>query len=186
MNTPSKRFYNSFFEQCLEFILLGCLILSNCFTLFEHQTYEKDDPTRKMVTLLRNLIWIQRTNSTYDSVNFRDRTSIITYFKKLCQATSLMSEEGVDLEINNLMARIIYKEMKDGSTRFPGVKALAIMKLTADKIHGAFQELGRDDDHSTAKITKIADVEKTGRFVTNEMYEGLKSLYSLLDLDSDT
>jgi hypothetical protein len=101
--------------------------------------------------------------------------SIITYFKKLCQSMTENSEEDVDNAIDSLVLRIYKREAKDDSIKFPGVKTLRIMRSTAKKIHDAFQELGQDEDHSTAK---------TGTFVLDAMNEALGSLIDLAELDS--
>ena len=121
------------------------------------------------------IIRFQRTDITYDSVDFDDPMSIVSYFKKLLQAFSGMPEEDVDLVVNKMMAKIIDKE----------TKALSIMKSTADKIHGVFQELGRDDDYSTTKTTeatRLARLRKIGKnasLMTGVMAEGIKSLSEL-------
>lgn len=138
---------------------------------------EKGEPVREMMAAFTSLFWLQRTNSTYDSVDFGDPMSIVVYFKKICQAASGQSEEVVDDAITHLLGRIIDKESKDSSIKFPGVKALSIMKSTAEKIHGAFQELDRGED-STAK-TKLATITKTWMVVSRAMDECFRRLRSL-------
>ena len=70
-----------------------------------------------MDELLRIILWktikIQRTNTTYDSVDFGDPMSIVSYFKKLLEA-KWMRQKDVNLIVNKIMARIIDKETKDG------------------------------------------------------------------------
>ena len=137
-----------------------------------------------MFSLMSGIILIQHTNSTYDSVDFGDAMSVITYFKKLCQASTGYSEEDIDTAINNLMVRIIDKETRDGSIKYPAIKALSIMKWTADKIHGAFQELGWDGDDFTAD-TAHNKIPKIVKIVSSAMDEAAERLESLADLDSD-
>ena len=166
------------------FFELGCLILSNCFTIFEHLNYtEKAEPVQESIRILEGFIWIQRTNSTYDSVDFGDPVCIITYFKKLFQALTVQYEGGSDIErvINIILVQIIDRGIKDG------VKALSIMKSTAVKIHGAFQELDWDDDNSTANTAdaKIERIWKVGTIVTIALNEALVRLNSLADFGSD-
>ena len=144
---------------------------------------EKAEPVQESFRILEGFIWIQRTNSTYDSVNFGDPVCIITYFKKLFQALTVQYEGGFDAErvINIILVMIIDKGIKDG------VKALSIMKSTAVKIHGAFQELDWDDDNSTANTAdaKIERIWKVGTIVTIALNEALVRLDSLADFDSD-
>jgi hypothetical protein len=149
-------------------IFEGSLILSNCLTLLVHQYYLKD--FKKTRFAVAKIIFIQRIDTTYDSVDFGDPMSIITYFKQLCKYTLADSQEEVDRVIDGVVLRIYNKEAKDDSIKFPGVKTLAIMRSTAKKIHDAFQELGRDEDHSTVK---------TAMSVLGALDEGLESLDSL-------
>ena len=139
-----------------------------------------------MDELLRIISWktikIQRTNTTYDSVDFGDPMSIVSYFKKLLEA-KWMRQKDVNLIVNKIMARIIDKETKDG------MKALSIMKSTADKIHGAFQELSWDGDHTTAKATesKNTTTGRISKFVSNAIKEAVEGLESLtMDLNSES
>ena len=55
------------------------------------------------------IIRIQRTDTTYDSVDFDDPMSIISYFKKLCQATLWKSEEEADFLVDSMMTQIMDK-----------------------------------------------------------------------------
>ena len=63
------------------------------------------------------------------------------------------------------------------------------MKSTADKIHGAFQELSWDGDHSTANATESKDTKigRIGKLVSNAIKEAMEGLESLtMDLDSES
>ena len=66
-----------------------------------------------MRIILSKTIRIQRTDTTYDSVDFGDPMSNVSYFKKLLEAKG-MRQKDVDLIVNKIMARIIDKETKDG------------------------------------------------------------------------
>ena len=135
-----------------------------------------------MRIILSKTIRIQRTDTTYDSVDFGDPMSNVSYFKKLLEAKG-MRQKDVDLIVNKIMARIIDKETKDG------MKALSIMKSTADKIHGAFQKLSWDGDHSTANATesKNTTTGRISRFVSNAIKEAVEGLESLtMDLTSES
>ena len=118
------------------------------------------------------IIRIQRTDTTYDSVDFDDPMSIISYFKKLCQVTLWKSEEEADFLVDSMMTQIMDKETRDDSLEY-AAKAISVMILTAKEIHGALQELGRDDDYSTAKTRKI------GQFISRVMEGALERLLEL-------
>jgi len=154
----------------------GFLILSNFLTLYLGALYVK--ASKRFRTTLWRIIRIQRTDTTYDSVDFGDPISTISYFKKLCQAAG-KSEEVVDRTINNSMALIVDKETKDDSIKYPGVKALSIMKSTAEKIHGAYQELDDYSTTETAERTKRRRIVEILKFVIPAMDEALKSLSEL-------
>jgi hypothetical protein len=124
------------------------------------------------------IIWIQRIDTTYDSVDFGDPTSTVSYFKKLYQAVSRFSEEDVDRTLNILMARTIDKETKDadGSIKSSEAKALSIMKSTAEKIHGDFQKMGRVENQSLLDILRTLRV----KFVISAVIEAMESLLELV------
>jgi len=143
----------------------GSLILCNCLTLLYHRFYIKQgEQVRKMMT---RMILVQQTDATYDSVDFGDPMSIMTYFEKILQVTTGLSEEKVHSYI--LVVRAIYMETKDDSMRIPGLKALSIMKSTADKIHGALQGLGPDEDPSAVMFFVQLTVNEAVRSLTPEV-----------------
>ena len=100
------------------------------------------------------IVYIQRTDTTFDSVDFDDPRSIIYYFIKLFQSRTGVSEEEAHGTIIGLIKRIFDKETNDDSKNSPGVEALLIMTWTAKHIHGAFQELS-PDRHSTMKTAEL-------------------------------
>ena len=56
------------------------------------------------------------------------------------------------------------------------------MKSTADKIHGAFQELSWDGEHSTANATESKDTKigRIGKLISNAIKEGMRVLLWIL------
>ena len=133
------------------FLLEGCLILSNCLSLLIQRYYINFfESVKKSVT---KIILIQQTDSTYGSVDFDDPVALISYFSKLCHSFTGESEEVVDRFIYEMMVHIFLKDATsmDDSIKVPGAKALDIMRSAAEMVHGAFLELGRDEDHSTVK-----------------------------------
>ena len=93
--------------------------------------------------------------------------SIVSYFSKLYCARH---SDEVDAIIRSLIIRIYEKETKDGSTKYPGLRALHIMRSAAMMIHGALRELEWDSIAITAELVKLMLSE---------------ALESLLDLDCD-
>jgi len=117
--------------------------------------------------MMTRMILVQQTDATYDSVDFGDPMSIMTYFEKILQVTTGLSEEKVHSYI--LVVRAIYMETKDDSMQIPGLKALSIMKSTADKIHGALQGLGPDEDPSAVMFFVQLTVNEAVRSLTPEV-----------------
>ena len=123
------------------------------------------------LSLLASIIYIQRTDITYDSVDFEDPQSTLSYFKKLYQSFSRTSEEEVDQLFKDLT-----RLMKtDGSTSAEA-EAQRIMKTAAEKIHVAFRELTQDSIANTANFVII---------VLKEAVEGLIDLVQDSDDDDD-
>ena len=93
--------------------------------------------------ILSRIIYLQRTDFTYDSVNFDDPASTLSYFKNLYQCYTQTSEEEVDRVFNELM-EIYELKTKAGFTNSSEVKAQHIMRSTAEKIHNSFRDLNLD------------------------------------------
>jgi len=89
------------------------------------------------------IIYIQRTDTTYDSVNFDDPISTLSYFKKVYQPFSQTSDEEVDKHFEPMMS-YFERTTKRGSELSAEVQAHQIMRSAAEKIHATFQELDRD------------------------------------------
>lgn len=97
--------------------------------------------------LLASIIYIQQTDISYDSINFDDPLSALSYFKKLYQSFSRASEEEVDQLFKDLTR--LWKT-EGGSSHSAESEAQRIMKSAAEKIHIAFRELNQDSISSTA------------------------------------
>ena len=160
---PSKFLYNLFLNKLIDTLLEGGFILG-CWLLFQIINYGiknlEDHLQAKMSS-------IQQTDNTYDSVNFDDPISTISYFAKLCQPYTRRSEEELNQRFKGMMTQII--KTKDGSTKSAEVQVQHIMRSAAEKIHVAFREFNRDSIAITAKL------------VTLVIEEACKSLLDLMD-----
>ena len=117
---------------------------------------------------LVKMIYIQQTDTTYDSVDFDDHASTLSYFKKLFLSVSLSSKpEEADEFFSELMLRINKKRTRKDSKIDAEMRAYQIMRLAAEKIHGALRELNQDSIPTTAQL--LMDV----------MMEALSSLADL-------
>ena len=169
VNTFPKFLYNPFFEQTNYYLFEGSLILFNVisFLILIGATVEGE----KTQGLLVKMVYVRQVDITYDSVNFDDPISTISYFTRLYLSFALSTEEA-EKAIKDLLMRI--KESKEGSKESVEVQMQRIMRLAAEKIHGAFRELKQDS------------VVNTAEFVMLVMNEALKSLIDLMyDGDDD-
>jgi len=119
---------------------------------------------------------LQQTDITYDSVNFDDPISTTSYFAKLCLPFFSISEEEINKRLNYHMTKFANKKAKDGSPKSLEVKLHAIMRLAAEKIHGALQEFNQDS-------TRIAITYKLVMLALGEVNQGFSNL--VLDCDDD-
>ena len=133
---------------------------------------EDDDKTQSHLV---KMIFVQKTDIDYDSVDFDDPLSTLSYFKKLYLSFALSTKyEDADQIFNDLMTGIIVSKTKKDSKNLAKVKAHHIMRLAAEKIHGSLRELNQDSIPTTAE------------FLFNVMLEALDSLLELLsDTDDD-
>jgi len=119
--------------------------------------------------LLASLIYIQQTDITYDSVDFDDPISTLSYFKKLYQSFTRVSEEEVDQLFKDLT-----RLLKIDTSQSAEVEAQHIMRSAAEKIHVAFRELNQDS------------IANTANYVFLVLKEALESLMTLVqDTDDD-
>jgi len=99
-------------------------------------------------------------DTSYDSVDFDDPTSTLSYFKKLYQSfVPSVKPEDVDREFNDLMKRFKEMKTKKGSEKSFEIQAHHIMRLAAEKIHGAIQELNQDSIVTTAEFVMLVWLE---------------------------
>jgi len=113
------------------------------------------------------IIYIQHTDTSYESVNFDDPISTLSYFKKIYQSYSRDSEEEVDQTFKKLMWAFKLRT-ENGSRKSGEVQAQHIMRSAAEKIHNAFRELNRDSFPLTAGV------------VVNVIGEAMNSLVLLM------
>jgi len=149
----------------------GVLILLNLFSVI--LTAGATEIEGNNTILMARMIFIQQADKTYDSINFNDPKSTLSYFKELYRPffPDLEKEIDMDKRFNNLMRKLSMKAV-DGSMK--SVEIQNIMRMTAEKIHGAFRELKRDSVMDTANV------------VFNVMEEALSRLLDLIkDGDDD-
>lgn len=160
----------------LFFFYKGSLILFNLLSLLTLLDVVEDGELA--LGLLASIIYIQQTDITYDSVNFDDPISTLSYFKKLYQSFSRASEEEVDQLFKDL-TRLMKQREVDSATSAE-TEAQHIMRSAAEKIHAAFRELNQDS------------ISNTANFVFLVLKEAVESLINLVqdsdddDDDSDT
>ena len=114
--------------------------------------------------LLGAIIYIQQVDITYDSVNFDDPISTLSYFKKLYQSFLRCSDEEVDIIFNELTQLL----KTGGNSESAEIEAQRIMRSAAEKIHGALQELNQ------------GSISKTAAFVYAVFKEAVKALIDLV------
>lgn len=104
--------------------------------------------------------------TAYDSVNFDDPKSTLSYFRSLYLAYMTSEDPEVNQIFNDIMTRIT---VITNETKNPEIEAKAqyIMRSAAKKIHGAFQELKRDS------------IVTNSEFVFNALQDALMGLLYL-------
>ena len=103
----------------------------------------KIEDGKKLQVFIAKLIYVQHTDISYDSIDFDDPISTLSYFKKIYQIVALEPEEEIDKAFIFMME--IFTENAQ-------VQAQGIMRSAAEKIHGAFRELNRDSYGHTMKF----------------------------------
>jgi hypothetical protein len=126
----------------------GSLILLNLTLLYNlTNVIKKGESIQK---LMGGIIQIQKMdNTTYDSVDFEDFISTLSYFKKIDQIYTSSSEEEADQKFETMMF-FLKRMIERDSESSAGVQAQQVMRLAAEKIHDAFRELNRDSFLITA------------------------------------
>ena len=163
-------FFFFFFEQAVDTLVFhfkGSLIFFNLVSLLILSEVVEDGELS--LGLLASLIYIQQTDITYDSVDFDDPISTLSYFKKLYQSFSRVSEEEVDQLFKDLT-----RLLKIDTSQSAEAEAQHIMRSAAEKIHVAFRELNQDS------------IANTANYVFFVLKEALESLINLVqDTDDD-
>jgi hypothetical protein len=146
----------------------GSLILLSVFSSLTLNRAKEDDENIQQAMV--KMIYVQQADIAYDSVNFDDPKSTLSYFIKLCLSISSSSEEKTGRLFYDLMTRIYKTKNKE-------IEAQYIMRRAAERIHGAIQELKRDS------------IVTTSKFVLNVMQDAMKFLevlsYAVVDDDDD-
>jgi viroplasmin and RNaseH domain-containing protein len=148
-------------------LLEGSLIACNLFLLQVLQ--EANEDRQETLTNYMGTIYIQQMDISYDSVDFDDPISTLSYFKKLYRSCTFLSEEEVERRWKSIMLFIKMKT-EEGSTKSAEVQLHHIMRSAAEKIHGA---LNQDSD-------SVATPKQTSEFVTLVMTEAIHNIIGLL------
>ena len=104
--------------------------------------HDKIEDITRVEVIMSRLIQIQHVDTTYDTYNFDDPLSNLSYFKKLYQSSTARPEEEIDEMFNDLM-EILMRKTKKYSKNYD-VEALHTMRWAAEKTHDLFQGLNRD------------------------------------------
>ena len=102
----------------------------------------------KVRGFLARIAHIYHMDTTYDSVNFDDPISTLSYFKEIYQSYSQGSKEEVDRTFTKLMG-VFKMRTEKGSGTSAEFQAHYIMRSAAEKIHVTFRELNRDTYSAT-------------------------------------
>jgi len=115
------------------------------------------------------LVYIQHMDRTvYDSVNFDDPISTLSYFKKIYQIFTRKSDEEVDDDIETMMYFFKLRTAERGSKLYAEAQAHQIMRSVAERIHVTFRELEWEEEGTRAV------------YVTEMMVETVISLLKLM------
>ena len=74
--------------------------------------HDKIEDITRVEVIMSRLIQIQHVDTTYDTYNFDDPLSILSYFKKLYQSSTARPEEEIDEMFNDLMEILMRKTKK--------------------------------------------------------------------------
>ena len=113
-----------------------------------------------MIKPLERFIYIRHLDRTYDSVDFDDFISTLSYFTKLYQFSPAMDEGFTNMVL----------AFKMTSEKSFEVQAQHIMRSTAEKIHGALQDLN----------PQPASIGTTFNFVIKVMLDAEEDFVALL------
>ena len=91
-----------------------------------------------------NAVYTQHIDSTYDSVNFDDPISTLSYYKRLRRVAHQNNFEGSSEQLDQRFDNIILILTEKGSKISAETQAHSIMRSAAEKIHNAFRTLNRN------------------------------------------
>ena len=135
--------------------------------------YDLVEDSEIALGLLASMIYIQRVDMEYNTVNLSDPVETLAYFKRLYQSFTRVPTDEVDDLFFDLTRR-----MKLGGENNLDEEAHQIMFKAAEKIHSAFQTLNEES------------ISTTANFVLQVMKDALESLINLVedteDDDSDS
>ena len=117
------------------------------------------------------MIYVQQTDTTYDSVDFDDLIATLSYFKKLYLSFALSSKpEDAEHFFDGLMLQINNKRTKKDSKVSAEIRAHQIMRLAAEKIHDALRELNHDSIPTTGQLVMDVMIEALNKLVDLSYY----------------
>ena len=103
-----------------------------------------EDSREKIQFFVANAIYIQHVDSTYDSINFDDPISTLSYYKRLRRFALLHNRESSKEDFDRWLEIVVMLVPKEkGSKISADVPAHSIMKSAAEEIHNAFRKLNR-------------------------------------------
>jgi hypothetical protein len=105
-----------------------------------------------------SIIYIQYLDTIYDSVDFDDPISTLSYYKKIFLSFSRLSDEEVNKEFE-IMMEFLKLETERVPEISAEVQAHQIMRSAAEKIHVAFRESNRDSFVETSRLVRGAIFE---------------------------
>ena len=112
----------------------------NVFLLYKRiKATEEGDLTRFTLAIV---IRIQRMDTrTYDSVNFDDPISTLSYYKKIFHIIAQLSDEDIDDDLESMTYFFQLRTAERGSKLFAEAQAHQIMRSAAERIHVYFREI---------------------------------------------
>ena len=112
-----------------------------------------------------NTIYIQNIDSTYDSVNFDDFVSTLSYYKRLRRFSRQNGIEDSSEELDQRFDNMTLVLTQEGSKISAEAQAHSIMRSAAEKIHKAFQKLNRNSYEKIVIFVSSTIVESDSRLL---------------------
>ena len=131
-----------------------------------YKLIKADEHRESLQRFLAAIIHVQHVDTTYNSVNFDDPISTLSYFKKIYRASgySRDSDEVFNENFDNMMYFI---NLEIATERFSiisaEVEAHQIMRSAAERVHVTFRELKRDrhGDGATSVLRMIWEAQES-------------------------